>query len=183
MHSRMEFQNGGVFQTQWEWNFSEWKCIPKWNNYLCGGVPYHQYPVFTAACLLIQLSGVFWHRRHPSRAGGREPSLSTVLFWPVTQYLMNIVIFKWVLANSDEYHLLKWVLITPLSQCVCKIHTWQALSGCEQSTWNTAIWLEPVEFHRQNKTVHTVDFSSLRICVYAPWHPTYVTIEKGRAGN
>ncbi len=67
----------------------------------------------------------------------------------------NIVIFKWVLANSDEYHLLKWVLITPLSQSsVCKIHTWQALSGCEQSTWNTAILLEPVEFHRQNKTVH-----------------------------
>ncbi len=50
-------------------------------------------------------------------AGGREPSLSTVLFWPVTQYLMNIVIIKWVLANSDEYHLLKWVLATPLSQC------------------------------------------------------------------
>ncbi len=51
-------------------------------------------------------------------AGGREPSLYTVLFWPVTQYLMNIVIFKWVLANSDEYHLLKWVLITPLSNLV-----------------------------------------------------------------
>ncbi len=58
-------------------------------------------------------------------AGGRESSLSTVLFWPVMQYLMDIVIFKWALANGDEYHLLKWVLVMPLSQSrVCKIHTW-----------------------------------------------------------
>ena len=40
-------------------------------------------------------------RRRP-RAGGREPSLSTVLFWPVTQYLMNIVIFKWVAGIQKE---------------------------------------------------------------------------------
>ncbi len=46
---------------------------------------------------------------------------------PYECYLMNVVIFKWVLANSDEYHLLKWVLATPLSQSsVCKIHTWQS---------------------------------------------------------
>ncbi len=30
-----------------------------------------------------------------------------------------------VSVNRNEYHLLKWVLATPLSQySVCKIHTW-----------------------------------------------------------
>ena len=42
--------------------------------------------------------------------------------------IMNIIHSMWVLTNSDEYHLLKWVLASrpsPLSQSnVCKIHMW-----------------------------------------------------------
>ncbi len=38
---------------------------------------------------------------------------------------MHALLIEWVLANSDEYHFLKWVLATPLSHSsVCKIHTW-----------------------------------------------------------
>ena len=42
--------------------------------------------------------------------------------YAIVVWISIFIIFKWVLANSDEYHLLKWVLATPLSQSsMCKI--------------------------------------------------------------
>ncbi len=46
--------------------------------------------------------------------------------------ITNIIHSMWVLANSDEYHLLKWVLASQSIQRVQNSHVVQ-LSGCDQS--------------------------------------------------